>query len=216
MQVGHIAIGVDRHRPVGRLGADDDRVAVDRRGTGRIVVGQIHRVGSGLSHRECIGYGRRRGGGRSDRHRHSRCARDQTVGVFDRISEAIARGVRTVMQVCHIAIGVDRHRAVGRLGADDDRVAIDRRSSGRIVVGKVHRVRARLDHRKSVGNGSRRGSRYSGIDIEFRRSGTVSIVRFLEDIVACPTVDATAVSESQVFQNHCVIARPAADARTSA
>ena len=100
------------------------------------------------------------------------------------------------MQVRHIAIGVDRHRSVGRLGADDDRVAVDRRGTGRIVVGKVHRGRARLDHRERVGNGRRRSGRDSGIDIEFRRSGTVSIVRFLEDIVAGPAVDTTAVPES--------------------
>ena len=34
------------------------------------------------------------------------------------------------------------------------------------------------------------------IDIDFRRSDTVSIVRFLEDIVAGPAVDATAISKS--------------------
>ena len=34
------------------------------------------------------------------------------------------------------------------------------------------------------------------IDIDFCRSNTVSIVRFLDDVLARPTVDATTVSES--------------------
>ena len=121
------------------------------------------------------------------------------------------------MQVRHVAIGIDRDRTIRRLGADDDRIAIDRRSSGRVIVGQIHRVGARPDHRERIAKSRRRGdNRGVWIDIEFRRSDTVSIVRFLEDIVARPTVDATTVSESQILQNEGIIASPAADAGPSA